>query len=76
MPGALARRLAGLTREAERHLGRAVDRYGLSGRGFDRVLKVSRTIADLGASERVEADHVLEALTYRGEESAREAGVA
>ena len=76
MSGALARRLASMTREAERRLGSAVDRYGLSGRGFDRVLKVSRTIADLGASERIEVDHVLEALTFRGEESDREAGVA
>lgn len=76
MSGALARRLAGLTREAERKLGSAVDRYGLSGRGFDRVLKVSRTIADLDAAERIEADHILEALSFRGEESVREAGVA
>jgi magnesium chelatase family protein len=37
----------------------------LSGRGFDRVLKVARTIADLDGVERVDVGHVAEALSYR-----------
>ena len=77
MSGSEARRAVRLTAEGESQLGRAVDRYGLTGRGFDRVLKVARTIADLERSDRTDAPHVLEALSFRGEDGpAREAGVA
>jgi magnesium chelatase family protein len=66
LPGPVARRQAELTRSAERLLGHAVERAALSGRGFDRVVKVARTIADLESSPRIEDAHVLEALSYRG----------
>jgi magnesium chelatase family protein len=42
-----------------------VERFGLSARGYDRVLKVARTIADLGGADHVAAGHVGEALQYR-----------
>ncbi|HEX3298622.1 MAG TPA: YifB family Mg chelatase-like AAA ATPase [Actinomycetota bacterium] len=65
LPGPIVRRQAGLTAAAERYLGAAVERAALSGRGFDRVLRVARTIADLAGSHRVDAEHVSEALSYR-----------
>ncbi len=65
LPGPLARREARITPKARELLAQAVDRMGLTGRGFDRALKVARTIADLGGVESVDADHVAEALAYR-----------
>lgn len=65
LPGPLARREARITPRARDLLAQAVDRLGLTGRGFDRALKVARTIADLAGDDGVDADHVAEALSYR-----------
>jgi magnesium chelatase family protein len=54
-----------LAADARQLLELSVKRMQLSGRAYHRVLKLSRTIADLGASERIEINHVAEAIQYR-----------
>ena len=55
-------------------LRRAVPRFGLSARGYDRVLKVARTIADLEGGDHIGAGHIAEALQYRVMERGADAG--
>jgi magnesium chelatase family protein len=65
MPSRLIRKECALDPSGERTLEMAVRRMGLSARAHDRILKVARTIADLGGSEMVAAKHVAEAVQYR-----------
>jgi magnesium chelatase family protein len=50
---------------ADALLRTAINRLGLSARGYHRVLKIARTVADLGGKAELEAQHVSEAIQYR-----------
>jgi magnesium chelatase family protein len=65
IPHRLLRSLCDLDEAGERTLEMAVRRMSLSARAHDRILKVARTIADLGGSATVSAKHVAEAVQYR-----------
>jgi magnesium chelatase family protein len=65
MEGALLREHCHLDARSHALLDTAVRKFCLSARGYDRVLRVSRTIADLATSPRIESPHVAEALQYR-----------
>ena len=59
------RRFCPLGREGEDLLRSAISELHLSARAYHRVLKISRTIADLEGKERIESSHISEALQYR-----------
>jgi magnesium chelatase family protein len=65
MEGALLREHCALGARSTALLDTAIRKFCLSARGYDRVLRVSRTIADLAGSPQIEAEHVAEALQYR-----------
>lgn len=62
------REFCGLQSDAEALLKKAMNSLQLSGRAYHRILKVSRTIADLSNSRSIETSHLSEALQYRRRE--------
>jgi len=65
IPAQAIRKICALDDAGERTLEMAVRRMSLSARAHDRILKVARTVADLGESPNVSAKHLAEAVQYR-----------
>ena len=61
----LIRKYCKLTPDCEVIMKTAIVKYGLSGRKYDRILKLSRTIADLDGATDIQSIHLMQALQYR-----------
>ncbi|MGL6211308.1 MAG: YifB family Mg chelatase-like AAA ATPase [Paracoccaceae bacterium] len=65
LEGALLEDFASPDSESRALLARVAERFGLSARGYHRILRVARTIADLAESEKVALPHIAEAVSFR-----------
>ncbi|GGH16961.1 hypothetical protein GCM10008013_12080 [Paenibacillus segetis] len=65
LSGSALRKFSKLSNEAELLLKSSFETLGLSMRAFDRIIKLSRTIADLDGRELIAANHIAEAIQYR-----------
>lgn len=61
----LIKKYCKISKESDTMLKVAFDKLNLSARGYSRILKVARTIADLDGSEDVKDEHIIEAISYR-----------
>ena len=65
MNSRLMARWCALTPECAAILKKAMVKYDMSARAYDRIIKVARTIADLDSSDAIEPRHISEAIGYR-----------
>lgn len=65
MPAGLTKEFCAPSADAMKMLENAFNKLGLSARAYDKILRVSRTIADLAGSDRIELEHIAEAIQYR-----------
>ena len=65
MSSAQLKSFCALETESNELLSLAMNKLNLSARAYSRILKVSRTIADLDHCEKIEANHIAEAIHYR-----------
>ena len=61
----MTREFCVLTKDAADLLKLSFERLGLSARAYDKILRISRTIADLEGCEKIELSHIAQAVQYR-----------